>query len=150
LCFGGEVRSLLLSGTVGNALMFCGEGNCLAPKNSKAWGLSFTCVYGGRLLALSSKLRVSEGQQRWQLESSGVRKAAVALGSCVGAWASTCHSSCCRHGEPKSAGSGSPEVFLLAPGYPEQQQLWRHRGTKSLDSRNSGACFPGVGSRRAV
>jgi hypothetical protein len=37
----------------------------LRQQNSKAWSLGFTCMCGSRLLALSSKLRVSMGQQIW-------------------------------------------------------------------------------------
>jgi hypothetical protein len=59
LLFDGEVRrALLLSGPVG-PLLFVGEKH---QQNSKAWSLGFTKVCG-RLLALSSKLRVPMGKQ---------------------------------------------------------------------------------------
>jgi hypothetical protein len=56
--FNRGARALLLSGTVGSAwppALWGGK----PPGTSKAWSLGFTCVCGGRLLALSSKLRVS-------------------------------------------------------------------------------------------
>jgi hypothetical protein len=54
--------------------MLCGEGNLLAPKNSKAWSLHFTWVCGGRLLSLSSKLRIAVGQQTGGFELFGAHK----------------------------------------------------------------------------
>jgi hypothetical protein len=55
------------------------------------------------------------------------------------------YGSCCRCRKLTS-----PEASLLMLGYPDPQQLLEAWGTKSLDSRNSGAFFLGMGSRKVV
>jgi hypothetical protein len=80
------------------------------------------------------------GSKTSWLESSGAHKAAEALGStCIGAWASWSHSSCYRHGGPKSADSENPEAYLLVLGYLEPRQLCRRGGIKPSGNRSSGA-----------
>jgi hypothetical protein len=85
-------------------------------------GAWHSLAYGSGILALSSYLGCLWSSKAGGLESSGAHIVVEALGStCVGMWASRSHSNCCRHGGSKPAGS-----------------------------RNSGACFPDMGSRRAI
>jgi hypothetical protein len=59
------------------------------------------------------------------------------------------HRSCCRHKGPKLAGSKSPEACLLVSGYQVSVATAANMGDPS-GRRNSGACFLGMGSRKAV
>jgi hypothetical protein len=52
------------------ASVLCEEGNLLAQQKSKSWSLGFTFVFGSRLLALNSKLKVPMVQQANGIESS--------------------------------------------------------------------------------
>jgi hypothetical protein len=98
---------------------------------SGAWGPLRCVVVGSWHLVASSGYPL--GIKASRLELSGVHKVAKALGStCSEAWDSRSHSSCFKHGQPKSAGSKSSEACLLALGYLELWQLLQARGIQAF------------------
>jgi hypothetical protein len=71
-------------------------------------------------------------QQSLRLESSGTNKAVEALGStCVEAWASRSHNSCCRHGGTKPMGSGSSGACLPDASFQEPKELLQSQASKA-------------------
>jgi hypothetical protein len=58
----------------------------------------------------------------------------------VGVWASSATAA--------AAGTGGPSLQAVGALRPTCQS--RHRGSKPLGNRSSGACFLGMGSRKAV
>jgi hypothetical protein len=141
-------RARLLSGTVGSA----GPHSMWGEKHPGVSRIAKPRVWGSLKCAVMDFWHWVEcwgyswGSKASGLKLSGAYKAVEALGStCVGARAPRSHGSCCRHKEPMHVGSESTEAYLLAFG-----NCCRHRRTKPVGSEISGACFPGVGSRRAV
>jgi hypothetical protein len=116
LLFDGVAEILPWEGLVVNAGPQCSVGREASwhQQNRKAYSLSFTCLCGGRLLALSSKLRCLWGSKASRLKLSGACKAAEALGStCAEAQAPRSQSNCCSHGKINPVGSGSSGACLL-------------------------------------
>jgi hypothetical protein len=111
-------------------------------KNSKVWGLRFAWVCGAGSWHWVAGWGFPWGSRSWAWIVCA-HEAVEGLGpTCIGAWASRSHGSCCRCGRLRLACWHSATW--------SQSNCWSCGGTKPSDSRNIGACFLGVGSRRVM